>query len=228
MAIDMKKLTTKDEVIDYLYNHPSWGYEAIRIFETRYGGKIFGIASLEDKYSTLAKLEEELDGKVLTSQLMSLPWHTAIYHALGERLMIRNRNDAIGDYDIFYDGEWHPWELKTTQGEKFQGSTHSSRKTPRTILLKYEVDRGMPIVDGEMPGLVVAIHLEAHEKLGDLSGWNGKPTKNNSRSTLGVHISDLAAYKSGITFGSVRACVKWCKHITQRLTKEEVYGKKAA
>ena len=224
----MKKLTTKAEVIDYLYNDTSWGYEAIRIFETRYGGKMFGIASLEDKYSTLAKLEEELDGKVLTSQLMSLPWHTAFYHALSARLIIRNRNDAVGDYDIFYDGEWHPWELKTTQGEKFQGSTHSSRKTPRTILLKYEVDRGMLIVDGAMPGLVVAIHLEAHEKLGAFSGWFGKPTKKNSRTTLSVHVSDLAAYMSGITFGSARACVKWCKHITHRLTREEVYGKKAA
>jgi len=224
----MKKLTTKREVIDYLYNNTSWGYEAIRIFETKYGGKMFGIASLEDKYSTLAKLEEELDGKVLTSQLMSLPWHTAIYHALSMRLVIRNRNDAVGDYDIYYDDAWHPWELKTTQGDKFQGSTHSSRKTPRTLLLKYEVDREMLIVDGEMPGLVVAIHLEAHEKLGALSGWFGKPTKKNSRTTLGVHISDLAEYVSGITFGSARACVKWCKHITHRLTREEVYGKKAA
>ena len=63
-------------------------------------------------------------------------------HLSKHNFKVRRKADSLGDLSIEYipTGKRFPFELKTTQGKDFQGSTHSARKCDDYILIRFNLD----------------------------------------------------------------------------------------
>ena len=98
---------------------------------------------------------------------------------------VKRKADSKGDITI--NGE--PWEIKTTQGDNMQGATHSARKPPRYIKIKYKLDYDKPLSLDNNEGFFTEYGVWVSDSI-QPSWWRGKATKNNSRTTLKIPIEN--------------------------------------
>ena len=122
---------------------------------------------------------------------------------------IRRAANEKGDFII--DGK--PWEMKTTQGDKMQGATHSSSKESRYIMIKYKLDYDRKLSENNQ-NLFIDYGVWLSENIED-QWWYGNPTRNNSRTTLNVPSEKSDSIVSVI--GEVKKNKKYCKFINKSL-----------
>lgn len=92
-------------------------------------------------------------------------------------------------------------EIKCTQGQSFQGATHSSSKSCDYILIKFDVDLDKEIEDDSIKfikGLFLCSIVLNN------ADWKGKATASNSRTTLRLTTEDYSdRLKNGIIHGGL-------------------------
>lgn len=122
---------------------------------------------------------------------------------------IRRAANEKGDFII--DGK--PWEMKTTQGDKMQGATHSSSKDSRYIMIKYKLDYDKKLSENNS-GLFVDYGVWLSEEIQN-EWWSGQATNNNSRTVLNVPYDKYDSIVSVI--GEVKVNRKYCKFINESI-----------
>lgn len=102
-------------------------------------------------------------------------------------------------YDLIflYNGQKVAFEVKFTQGHKFTGATHATKKVPDYLLLSFDIDKEIIIDYGSkfVKGIFVAITTISSED------WNGKASSNNSFTVLKLHEGNID--DSRILHGSI-------------------------
>ena len=144
-----------------------------------------GLAALNN----LSINEEWPDGTIDKSQktgmittALSQLFEKSVERMLKEaHVNVKPKADSEGDITI--NGE--PWEIKTSQGVNIQGATHSAQKPPRYIMIKYKLDYDKALSLENNDGLIIEYGVWVSESI-QPSWWGGKPTNNNSRTTLRV------------------------------------------
>ena len=218
---------TKEYVFKIMKNKV-WLFKVIKFLQDEYGNTLFGISSREPELNTPRKWLNFGDAGQITAQL-SLPFQCAIKRVLNDEyeILIRNRNKSTSDLEIYYDGQWNEFELKTTMGKSFQGSTHSYEKADNWIFIKYNIDMDTDLTQSTLPGLFTDIHAVVLSET-DLNKntWKGKPGKRNSRSGLQIRANSPFSrkWKKSLIMGEIKYCRKWCKLETEPLHKVVIYG----
>ena len=108
------------------------------------------------------------------------------------------------------------FELKTTQGDNFQGATHSSSKCDDYVLIQYKLDWDKKLSLDNNEGLITDLFVALYDGL-DNKWWCGQPTSNNSRTTLKIPSESYDEYKDKEIIGSLKQNPKFCKSITENL-----------
>jgi len=132
-------------------------------------------------------------------------------------------NNSVGDLVITHieSGKKFPFELKTTQGDSFQGSTHSASKCEDYILLAYKVDRNLKLSMDDNSGFFTNYSSQVFPNM-DNVWWYGKETESNSRTTLKVPIVESNDWDNSFIIGSpkpiTRSNTKYCAGIMELLT----------
>ena len=127
-------------------------------------------------------------------------------------IKVKRKADSEGDITI--DGK--SWEIKTTQGNDMQGATHSANKSSCYIKIKYKLDYDKPILLENNEGIIREYGVWVSEYI-QPSWWRGKPTKNNSRTTLKIPIengSEINTIIGDINYSSKNGR-KYCKLISE-------------
>lgn len=127
---------------------------------------------------------------------MSDLWENGVYETIKEIFgqieidthHVKRWTTNEGDLQIFNE----IWELKTSQAKNsWTGATHSSHKVGRYLLINYSVDRSLKLklVNESKFIPMLGIFLLDVSKIIPSDGkniWSGKPTKNNSFTTLKI------------------------------------------
>ena len=132
-------------------------------------------------------------------------------HGINAKVKCNNKGDLTINNE--------PWELKTTQGKNFQGSTHASNKCNNYILIKYKLDYDKKL-DNSNKGLIKELFVCVFEGLNN-SWWKGTASHNNSRTTLKIPISEWNNYNNYVIVGSLnnlnRRNLKYCRSLRETI-----------
>lgn len=131
-------------------------------------------------------------------------WENALYDSINDFIDAKNIdadverwNDAIGD--MKYNGKH--WEIKSTQNKNgsWTGSTHSSQKCDRYILISFELDWDFKLNMNNNKGLLKSFSMflvqgDANNKI----EWAGKATNKSSFTTLRIK-REWLRHESGVS-----------------------------
>ena len=159
---------------------------------------------------------------LITVRMFDL-WETAVVDVLSkyfknfEGIDILPKNDAVGDLTILKEGkEIMRWEIKTSQGESsFTGATHSDMKCENFILINYKINKDKKLHIDNNRNLIEEIAIFVWDKAD--TNWQGKPTDNNSFTTLKISNEIFSSRKEIIVRGNLEPRQKWCKFIREKL-----------
>ncbi len=129
---------------------------------------------------------------VFASVRLSEMWENGCYEAIRDLFglieieidKVKRWSTSEGDLVIFNE----IWELKTSQAkDSWTGATHSSHKTQKYILINYKIDKKIKLNLLCSPKLIpefgiFLLNIPDDEK----NVWKGKPTNNNSFTTLKI------------------------------------------
>ena len=136
--------------------------------------------------------------------------------------VVERKADSKGDLTITHTetGFSFTWELKTTQGDHFQGATHSANKCNDYILLRFGVDSDKKLTMDDNTGFFTQYSAQVFLDM-DNFWWFGKESKNNSRTTLKVPVSENTKWEESFVVGSAkpitRSNTKYCAGIMELL-----------
>ena len=139
--------------------------------------------SLNEYYPDSENVKSQKTGGI-TARLSEL-FEEAVFEMLKEAGLVKVKRKANSEGDITINGK--SWEIKTTQGDNMQGATHSARKPPRYIKIKYKLDYDKSLSLDDNEGLFIEYGVWISDSI-QPSWWHGKATKSNSRTTLKVPI----------------------------------------
>lgn len=140
-------------------------------------------------------------------------WENALYDSINDFIDDQNIhanverwNDAIGD--MKYNGKH--WEVKSTQNTNgsWTGSTHSSQKCNRYILISFELDWDFKLNTSNNKGLLKSFSMflvqgDDQNKI----AWSGKATNRSSFTTLRIK-SEWLNTDSGVSVISIAGKLK--------------------
>ena len=101
------------------------------------------------------------------------------------------------------------FEIKTTQGDDFQGSTHSlsAGKSLNLFLFKYSLNKDYKLPEPGMPmyGAITGAHFAVLDSRTEMD-WGGQESKNNSRTSGKVHNTPESAwtYRECLVHGEIQ------------------------
>ena len=116
---------------------------------------------------------------------------------------VERKANSVGDITITHiaSGKTYPFELKTTQGDDFQGATHSASKCDDYILIRFNLDYDKKFSMGDNSNLFTDFSYQVYPNLNN-EWFKGKESKNNSRTTLRVPVQEFNNWSDSFVVGN--------------------------
>ena len=225
----MNKRKEMKKRIIRLMNNPRIFYTTLEKVESkiwqRFGDLCEDNLSINENWPK-GSIDESQKTGMITVQLSDL-FEKQLVISLNEELeqygfIVKRKADSKGDLTITHidTGEVMPWELKTTQGDSFQGATHSANKCNDYILLRFGVDKDKKLSMDDNKGFFTHYSAQVYDGM-DNGWWFGKESNNNSRTTLKVPISENTKWEQSFVIGSpkpiTRSNTKYCAGVMECL-----------
>lgn len=231
-------LNTTENILDIMRTK-KFALEVLRIVE-EYAGLHFlslhylGGARTVREWGELAE-DDKRQQTVQTTVRLCHDFEYAIAKVLKDNygLTILSKSDETninGNYDVAIDlgGESVlAFEVKSTQADKWQGSTHSTGcgKVPFYVGIQFDLDLDIELGEQSLFGLFKTCHFCVTSPLEDGSaiiGWKGEATKSNSSTNGQVLLEHAPLYENMVVLGEIDSRKKSSKHIYLKTIKEDL------